>query len=1106
MNIVWRRLTLTGFGRFVEPVTIELEPGVNVLVAPNERGKSTLMAGFAATLFGLPAISDASQFGQAKYRPWGNARRFEGELEFVRGDDEYKVWRDFASHAVKVSRRTASGWEDVVTGEHNPRARRRNEAYESFLRETVGVETVELFWSVFALGSPLPEAGELDDHVQRLVSGAGSAHYGGALKELVETAAGLTKSLKEAGVAANDRRNDGELERLLRQEQQLREDIESGRAAVDERQQVQRRLDELTREQKAAAETVQRAEAALEAWSEWRQTRAERRRALAEQSQARRAWDEYEALAREADAGRAELERQFPEWVQAAREALDKLSRLKQLEDGVEARRLRRRGEIAAAVARAEEKTDAWRQFVELRERWRADKRKLSERYAPFEEADEHVRALYARFEPERERLRGQVAEARRRAAADEEARNRRRAAEERFKSERQKFLEQYGDLAELDPEAAAAAIDERLEALRRREELQAQQMALLSAQAAAAREARTERAGAYGIAAAGIFAGAVLAFLLWSSAGPLWASVVGLLVAGGGLYRAFAGAGRRVSPVGSAGEGGAGDPFPFAGDPLFLKEEEERIARGLSETEQALAPDRRLGPFTEAGAHQLGVLSQRLAARAAAETALAEAEAALRSFREDPEAADGLAAAEEAEAAFLRLVEPGLAAYGEDGVARAWSEWQQLTSTVDRTEEQLRAWSFARFGVETTEPDDVLLGPAGVVDPQRPLEREGEGRGGPAAVWRELARIALSVEADEGRGALTVADLAEKMAAWTGDEAERVVTAFLRAETEGDEGAEAEEIAGLRRELEPVLAPAGGDAAEAAARGQRYKDGLADVQRIAHRQAGLLAGQGVADGDELHVRIVDAGNRAEAARRGLEELSARHPELPDPDGADDGEFVAERLQRLQTMRDEARSKARDAAEQYRHLVAREAALGAVHTVNIAAAELELKRLEERRRQIEFEIRTTALAHRELALAAKDYEETHRHLLAEKATAYFRRFSGRQRDVLIDEQFRVDIQDPDGPRHPVAQLSQGARDQLFLALRLAVADLVAGEAPLPLLLDDVFVHCDEGRRDRIRRALESLEGRRQTVLFSHRDEFRNWGRAVAPRGEGWEGT
>ncbi|HUK63850.1 MAG TPA: hypothetical protein VLV15_10960, partial [Dongiaceae bacterium] len=72
------------------------------------------------------------------------------------------------------------------------------------------------------------------------------------------------------------------------------------------------------------------------------------------------------------------------------------------------------------------------------------------------------------------------------------------------------------------------------------------------------------------------------------------------------------------------------------------------------------------------------------------------------------------------------------------------------------------------------------------------------------------------------------------------------------------------------------------------------------------------------------------------------------------------------------------------------------------------------------------------------------------------------------------------------------QLSSGARDQLYLAVRLAVSEFLSrDQATLPVLLDDVFATSDD------RRALAGLKlllgdygKRHQVVLLScHRRRF-----------------
>lgn len=71
-----------------------------------------------------------------------------------------------------------------------------------------------------------------------------------------------------------------------------------------------------------------------------------------------------------------------------------------------------------------------------------------------------------------------------------------------------------------------------------------------------------------------------------------------------------------------------------------------------------------------------------------------------------------------------------------------------------------------------------------------------------------------------------------------------------------------------------------------------------------------------------------------------------------------------------------------------------------------------------------------------------------------------------------------------GLRVPVAGMSEGTRDQLFLALRLALLELRKTE-PLPFIGDDLLASFDE---ERTRRALELIAqfGReRQAILFTH---------------------
>lgn len=64
-------------------------------------------------------------------------------------------------------------------------------------------------------------------------------------------------------------------------------------------------------------------------------------------------------------------------------------------------------------------------------------------------------------------------------------------------------------------------------------------------------------------------------------------------------------------------------------------------------------------------------------------------------------------------------------------------------------------------------------------------------------------------------------------------------------------------------------------------------------------------------------------------------------------------------------------------------------------------------------------------------------------------------------------------------------LSQGARDQLYLALRLAVCELVLPqEQACPIILDDALVAFDQARMERALDLLKSVAEKRQVLLFT----------------------
>ena len=69
---------------------------------------------------------------------------------------------------------------------------------------------------------------------------------------------------------------------------------------------------------------------------------------------------------------------------------------------------------------------------------------------------------------------------------------------------------------------------------------------------------------------------------------------------------------------------------------------------------------------------------------------------------------------------------------------------------------------------------------------------------------------------------------------------------------------------------------------------------------------------------------------------------------------------------------------------------------------------------------------------------------------------------------------------------PRGGLSEGTRDQLYLALRLAyVEDYAARAEPAPFIADDLFTSFDDARTAHGLRALADVGATAQCVLFTH---------------------
>jgi uncharacterized protein YhaN len=122
-------------------------------------------------------------------------------------------------------------------------------------------------------------------------------------------------------------------------------------------------------------------------------------------------------------------------------------------------------------------------------------------------------------------------------------------------------------------------------------------------------------------------------------------------------------------------------------------------------------------------------------------------------------------------------------------------------------------------------------------------------------------------------------------------------------------------------------------------------------------------------------------------------------------------------------------------------------------------------------------------------------------LLASRASEYIARITnGAYTDVRVDADLRVSLSVPAAPDsrvQPEKSLSKGTVDQIYLALRLALVDaLSATGEPAPMLLDDPFANYDDGRLRVTLELMREVAQRNQVLLFTCREDVVRAGRAI----------
>jgi DNA repair exonuclease SbcCD ATPase subunit len=254
-----------------------------------------------------------------------------------------------------------------------------------------------------------------------------------------------------------------------------------------------------------------------------------------------------------------------------------------------------------------------------------------------------------------------------------------------------------------------------------------------------------------------------------------------------------------------------------------------------------------------------------------------------------------------------------------------------------------------------------------------------------------------------------------------------------------------------------------GGIAKESLAEGEQLlsaeDEHVRQIQLLQARYAEQMRGESVVDPAAARDEAAAEAERKGAALLGMGELGQ------DPRGSRDrieARLRNEQLEREAAMREEAATGERVEQNQ-------------VDALEVAGAAEALAQVTERSAALQRRLRVyeTTLSALESAEAATMKKATA--FLEQRMAADVGQVTGGRYDrVQVLDELQINLWSPErGDWVPVASLSQGTIDQVYLAARIELVRLVTQDRRPPLIFDDPFVTYDD---DRAARALEMLRG------------------------------
>ena len=378
--------------------------------------------------------------------------------------------------------------------------------------------------------------------------------------------------------------------------------------------------------------------------------------------------------------------------------------------------------------------------------------------------------------------------------------------------------------------------------------------------------------------------------------------------------------------------------------------------------------------------------------------------------------------------------------------------------------------WKTAREIPESLSPQGVLdyfeavRLSRGVLQSLKNARAEGQQLSERIGAWEEHARAALA--AAGMHAGLSDDELIERLIA-------------LRVRCRDDQSARSDVIALDRTvaQLDAKIATATDELDQ----GQIERDRLFDEVGAADESSFRARLAAFRQRSELDVRRRELDARLTARVGRGEDADALHTELAT--GGVEGWRQAAvtataALEELRRQRDEAVGSHRDAQRSRLELES---------SADIARLELEAESLRTELDAAAQQWRTITLARALIEDTLAEFERTRQPaVLAEASRTFAYVTDGRYERIVQEENARdIAVLDARSGRRAIDALSRGTAEQLYLCIRLALAEEFASRSePLPLVMDDVFVNFDPARARAIAEIVAEFAQSHQVLAFT----------------------